>query len=97
MMPLLTGERDTIRDVAYMEYTSHENPFPWTVNLDYRIVRKGKYKYIRWIRFEDEAELYDLDEDPYELNNLVGDPALKKVITDLRAELRRLALVAARL
>ena len=87
ILPLLRGSRDEIRDVAYMEYYSHENPMPWTVNLDYRIVRKGPYKYIYWPHFPDLAELYNLDSDPYESTNLIGDPALTPIISELRADL----------
>lgn len=94
LVPLLTGEAKSVRDAAYMEYYSHENPFPWTANLDYRIVRKGKYKYIRWIRFEDEAELYDLESDPYELRNLITDPKMSDVIEDLQQELKKLVIEA---
>jgi N-acetylglucosamine-6-sulfatase len=94
LVPLLTGKAKSIRDVAYMEYYSHENPMPWTTNLDYRVVRKGKYKYIRWIRFEDEAELYDLEADPYEMNNLIADPKKSDVIKDMKLELKRLVIEA---
>ena len=52
-------------------------------------VRKGPYKYIRWIRFQDRAELYDLHADPYELRNRVHDPDMTEVVDDLQSELRR--------
>lgn len=94
LRPLLAGERNEIRDAILIEYYSHENPFPWTAQLDYRIVRRGRYKYIRWIRFEDEAELYDLEADPYELRNLVHDPAKALVVDDMRSLLAELALEA---
>ena len=35
----------------------------------------------------DEAELYDLVNDPYEMRNLIDDPSMVGVISDLRAEL----------
>jgi N-acetylglucosamine-6-sulfatase len=92
LVPLLKGETDKVHDAVLIEFYSHENPFPWTAKLDYRVVRKGKYKYIRWIRFEDEAELYDLDKDPYELDNLVQDPDMAGVIEDLKKDMRRLVL-----
>jgi N-acetylglucosamine-6-sulfatase len=92
LVPLLTGEAKSVRDVAYMEYYSHENPMPWTANLDYRIIRKGKYKYIRWIRFEDEAELYDLEADPCEMHNLITDPQKSDIITDMKKELKKLVI-----
>jgi N-acetylglucosamine-6-sulfatase len=92
MAPLLSGEADAIHDAILIEYYSHENPFLWTANLDYRIVRKGKYKYIRWIRFEDEAELYDMEADPYELVNLAMDPDKAAVVDEMEEDMRQLVL-----
>ncbi len=95
LTPLLRGQRDEVHESILIEFYSHENPFPWTASLDYRVVRKGKYKYIRWIRFdEDKAELYDLEEDPYELNNLAKDPDLSSVVADLKKDMRRLVLMS---
>lgn len=94
LVPLLSGETDSIRDSLLVEYYSHENPFPWTANLDYRIVLKGHHKYIRWIRFEDAAELYDLEADPYEQSNLIGAPGLEGVERDMRRELGDLTLAS---
>jgi N-acetylglucosamine-6-sulfatase len=92
LRPLLSGETDAIHDAILMEYYSHENPFPWTAKLDYRIVRRGRYKYIRWIRFEDEAELYDLEADPFELTNRVAEPGMSPVVEELQNDMRRLVL-----
>ena len=39
---------------------------------DYEGIRLGPYKYIEWP--DGEKELYDLETDPYELNNLVRVP-----------------------
>ncbi len=41
---------------------------------DYEGIRLGPYKYIEWP--DGEKELYDIDKDPYELNNMVRDPQL---------------------
>jgi N-sulfoglucosamine sulfohydrolase len=43
---------------------------------------------VRLLRFRPEEELYDLKQDPYELRNLAGEPALRHVLEDLRARLR---------
>ena len=94
LVPILSGESEKVRTVAYMEYFSYENPFPWTVNLDYRIIRKGKYKYIRWIRFEDQAELYDLVADPYELRNLINDPRSKGIVSEMERHLEEMSAEA---
>ncbi len=41
---------------------------------DYEGIRLGPYKYIAWPNGE--KELYDINKDPNELNNLVRDPQL---------------------
>jgi len=61
---------------------------PWYVFL-----RQGRYKYIRTLVEDEIEELYDLEADPEELENLALDPAYRHVLADHRmrliAELRR--------
>jgi arylsulfatase A-like enzyme len=57
-------------------------------------VRTGRYKYIHWVKFPDEDELYDLDADSLERRNVARDPAMAEVRDELRAELRRLVVEA---
>jgi N-acetylglucosamine-6-sulfatase len=91
----LSGQKAAVHDSILIEFYSHENPFPWTANLDYRIVRMGPYKYIRWIRFaEDMAELYDLAKDPYEIHSVLTDPNLNDVLEGMKADMRRLVLIS---
>jgi arylsulfatase A-like enzyme len=94
LTPLLSGRADKVHDSILIEFYSHENPFPWTASLDYRIVLTDRYKYIRWIRFQDEAELYDLENDPFELNNLVREPKMASVVDAMTNDLRRLVLMS---
>ncbi len=49
------------------------------------MIRKGQYKYI-YIRNED-GQLFDLEEDPGEWNNLCGDPSYAEVETELRSRI----------
>ena len=93
LLPLLSGAKGEIRSSGLIEYYSNENPFPWTAQLDYRVVVTDQFKYIKWLRF-DRAELYDLKQDPYELENLIQDPAYKEVLGQLQGELRELQLEA---
>ncbi|MEM7030319.1 MAG: sulfatase [Chloroflexota bacterium] len=44
---------------------------------------------------EPEWELFDLEKDPYELNNVYNDPDYANVVTELRAELRQRQLAVA--
>jgi arylsulfatase A-like enzyme len=49
-------------------------------------VRTGRWKYIRWVgRDPEPEELYDLQADPDELDNLIATPAFAATATQLRA------------
>lgn len=52
------------------------------------MVRKGRWKYHHYVRFQ--PELFDLDEDPEELHDLGADPDCAEVLRDMDAELRRI-------
>jgi len=91
-MPLLRGQSTPWRDAFLVEYYAHEVPLPWTAMLDYRAVRMGQYKLIRWIRNDDAAELYDLQADPYERRNVIANPAYAKVAAAARKRLSSLVV-----
>ena len=93
LLPLISGKLDQIRSSGLIEYYSNENPFPWTAQLDYRVVVTDQFKYIKWLRF-DSAELYDLRNDPYELQNLIEEPSHKERVEQMRQELQKLQLEA---
>ncbi len=61
---------------------------PW-----YVLLRQGRYKYIRTLVSGEMEEIYDLDDDPEELNNLALLPEHQTLLTSLREaalkELRR--------
>jgi arylsulfatase A-like enzyme len=59
----------------------HSN-VPW-----YVVIRKGPYKYIRYLTPGEIEELYDLKSDPEELTNLAGRPEQAKRLVELRADL----------
>lgn len=87
-VPLLLGDETRGRRSVLVEFYTYENPFPWLLDLDYRAVRTDRYKLIHWIHYPAEEELYDLQEDPYEMYNLIADPDMREVAADLRATLR---------
>lgn len=71
-----------------------EQAMPWLVGMTYKAVRTDRYKYIRWInraRDGELDELYDLQADPYELDNRIASRALAPVKAKLQRELRTLA------
>ena len=57
-------------------------------DVPYYGVKTNRYKYVNW-SFGDK-ELYDLKNDPDEMENLAGDPAMAGLLADLEAEASRL-------
>ena len=72
------------RDVVYMHY--YEWPFWHHVQPHYGI-RTKKYKLAHFYYNVDVWELYDLEKDPHELNNVAYDPAYKDVLKDMKQKL----------
>jgi arylsulfatase A-like enzyme len=93
LLPLISGKEDQIRSSGLIEYYSNENPFPWTAQLDYRVVITDQFKYIKWLRF-DSAELYDLSHDPFEQHNLIEEPSHQEKVGQMHQELQKLQLEA---
>ena len=70
---------------------------PWLIGMTYKAVRTGRHKYIHWVNrgvSGELDELYDLDQDPYEISNVINRPAYWAVRAKLRGELRRLVIEA---
>jgi N-acetylglucosamine-6-sulfatase len=90
--PLLSGDASQWRTSWFYEY-NYEKQFPFTPNV--RAVRTDQWKFIHYPHGDGSpdrhlAELYNLQEDPLELKNLISDPAYATKVVELRAELARL-------
>ena len=98
--PLLRGERpDDWRESMYYRYWMHKTHH--NVYAHYGI-RTGRYKLIYYYAdalgqagaidetYAPEWELFDLERDPCELNNVIDDPAYSERVIELKAELYRL-------
>jgi arylsulfatase A-like enzyme len=55
---------------------------------EWRGVRTKSYSYTRWL--DDQVELFDLENDPLEMTNLAGAPAMADVQKELEQELGEL-------
>jgi arylsulfatase A-like enzyme len=75
---------DQWRDTIYYEYF-WERPFPQTPTV--HAVMTSKYKFIRYHGIWDLNELYDIEEDPFEMNNLIRNPEMAPVAKELREAL----------
>jgi N-acetylglucosamine-6-sulfatase len=60
------------RDAVLIEYFS-DSTFPRIRNMGYYAVRTQRWKYIHYRDIKGADELYDLRNDPFELNNVIGD------------------------
>ena len=77
LLNLVRDPETTWDDVALSEYCLYEG---WTT----RMIRRGPWKYCYYHGHE--PQLFNLEEDPDELNDLAGDPAHADLRDSLRAE-----------
>lgn len=82
--PLLNAQKIPWRENIFYEYY-WEAAFPQTPTMF--AIRTGRYKYIYNHGTWDINELYDLQNDPYEMNNLIRDTAFRKTGLSLKNEL----------
>ncbi len=88
LVPILRGQTPSDwRKSVYYHY--YEYPGAHSVKRHYG-VRTERYKLIHFYYDIDEWELYDLQEDPDELNNVYANPQYASVIDELKTELKRL-------
>jgi N-acetylglucosamine-6-sulfatase len=96
LLPLIAGKRAGWRKSLLVEYWA-ENAMPWLVGMTYKCIRTERYKLIHWVnrgRDGELDELYDLNEDPFELVNLYKRRSHRSVRERLQRQLRTLVTQA---
>ena len=91
-LPLLPFEKTNFKEwrKSFLAEYYNESAWPWIVGMSYKAVRTERHKLVHWIHKEGVDELYDLERDPYEITNLIRDPAYARIRSELEQELRRL-------
>lgn len=86
--PILKGQTpEDWQEAMYYHY--YEFPYWHHVQPHYG-VRTQKYTLAHFYYNIDVWELYDLEKDPQQLNNIINDPAYVNVISDLKLKLKEL-------
>ena len=81
------GETDTLaRDTVLIEHLWDFENIPPSEGI-----RTDQWKYLRYVDSPTIEELYDLNEDPQETNNLAGDLSHQEMLVELRARFIQLA------
>ena len=87
LKPLFKGNNKDWRDALYYHY--YEYPGIHMVKRHYG-VRTKRYKLIRFYYDIEAWEMYDLEQDPQELNNIYNHPDYKKVQESMHLRLREM-------
>ncbi|MBM3189044.1 MAG: hypothetical protein FJZ90_10025 [Chloroflexi bacterium] len=82
LRPLLQGETDRIRPVAYSE-NGGQFTRPW------RMVDDGHHKYV-WLLDTNEERLFDMRSDPHCLSSIAGQDGSAPILERLRREMLRI-------
>jgi N-acetylglucosamine-6-sulfatase len=104
LLPLLDDPGQPLQSSFLIEYQTEpsdylggarrnsetRSEFERILDMGYNAVRTSRYKYIQYTELENMDELYDLELDPYEMNNLFNSPDAAGVLADMQAELARL-------
>ncbi len=89
-VPLMRGRNQQLRTEVFCEHLWDHPQIPQTEGL-----RTGSWKYIRYLKHPEYEELYNLNDDPNESQNLASDPGQSLRLQSLRRRCRELAESAA--
>jgi N-acetylglucosamine-6-sulfatase len=84
LLPVFENSVENWRSSILIEYYS-DTVFKRMKSMGYKAVRNDRYKYIHYVDITQADELYDLQEDPFELKNLIADPAYAETLERMKA------------
>ena len=87
LRPILEGKAEKVRDASYYHFYEAGKSLPEMVG-----VRTDRYKLIHYPGMDESSqwELFDLEKDPDEMNNLYNNPESAEIVKRMKAELRSL-------
>jgi arylsulfatase A-like enzyme len=88
LLPALEGGELPDRDLLFEGYYSNATT-GFVTERHYAAIRQGQWQYTEYR--SEEKELYDLAADPYQLENMAGDPEYADIESQLAAALEELA------
>ena len=89
LVPVMDGSATTWRTSVFLEYYT-DIVFPRTLRMGYDAVRTERYTYIVYRELPGMEELYDLERDPFQMDNLMGTVRGDSIVPVVRSELERL-------
>ena len=89
LLPLLQNNESPAGWRKSLYYHYYEYPGEHAVKRHYGI-RTERYKLIHFYDNIDSWELYDLQNDAQEMNNIYDRPEYQTIVTELKSELKRL-------
>ncbi len=90
LVPLLKGDCPKNWRTSFLVEYNTDTVFPRVHKMGYKAIRTKRWKYIQYNDLKGMNELYDMKNDPYEMENVIGQSENEAVIKGLRLELNEL-------
>src|SRR5438045_7635706 len=88
LVPILRGDANADWRKDFLTEYFYEPRYPLVPT--WQAVRSERWKYIHYTDVPNIDELYDLQSDPYEMKNLIGDPQQAETLNTLKTRLQQL-------